>query len=43
MTASLISERFAACAGGLCRLWNYCTRDAPLGHIWCRDSDFRNG
>lgn len=37
------SERFEACAGGLCNLWNYCTRDAPLGHTWCQDSDFRNG
>lgn len=33
-------ERFEECAEDGCYLWNYCTRDAPLGHTWCKDSDF---
>lgn len=35
------NQRFDVC-GGDCTLWNFCSRDAPLGHTYCANSDARS-
>jgi len=34
----LCNQTYSDC-GGDCYVWNYCSRDAPLGNTWCQDSD----
>lgn len=39
--AGVCNERFSDC-NGECNVWNFCSRDAPLGHTYCKDSDSRS-
>lgn len=37
----LCNQSFEACEGD-CGVWNYCSRDAPLGNTLCKNSDARS-